>query len=309
VCWGESVKTRAATKKPDQPAKPEDGAGDDDPVLDADPFADRDPDADADAASAPDPVAEAASDTGAPVTEERSFRGNDTCDRVLERFTPMKALRKFEGLDEAKLEEMGLTAPESSLTVTTDKGERTFDVGERSYGNNDYYVIERATQTVYLIESRMIGDLKGGHTRLMQRDLQTFEKAEVETAVVASGQVVREFTQVNRDDKANAYWADSADQTRTNDAADAWLDKAFRLRALEYYPDSPTALQPAFRIVLLDAGKEIGSMELGTARDADGEEIYVARTANTVAWVKVSDTTASRMIEDLAGVLATGAAE
>ncbi len=288
-CWGDTRKTRNAPRKPPTPPKPEE---------DADAAADDDS---AEGESAAEPVEEPEPEK---ISEEKSFRGNETCDRVLERFTPMKALRQFEELGEEKIAEMGLDEPEASLTVSTEKGERIFDVGDRSYGNSDYYLRDRETAAVYLVESRMIGDMKGGHTRLMERDVHAFDKAEVETAAITDGQGTRLFTQQNRDDSKNAYWADPADTSRTADAADAWLDQVLRLRAVEYYTDQPGNLQPAVRVGFHDGGKELGWMELGSGLDPQGEAVHVARSSNTVEWVKVSENAAVKIIDGLGEVLA-----
>ena len=283
-CWGDTRKVRKAPRKPPTPPMPEeDAAADDDSA------------ADESAEAEPEPEK---------ITEEKSFRGNETCDRVLERFTPMKALREFSELGEEKIAEMGLDEPEATLTVTTDKGDRIFDVGDRSYGNSDYYLRDRESSAVYLVESRMIGDMKGGHTRLMERDVHAFDKADVETAAITDGQGSRIFVQQNRDDSKNAYWADPADTTRTADAADAWMDQVLRLRAVEYYKDQPGDLQPLVRVGFHDAGKELGWMELGTGLDPLGEPVHVARSSNTVEWVKVSENAAVKIIDGLGEVLA-----
>ena len=270
-CWGETRKTRDAPRKRDK-VPPALAAGDDDDSA----------------------AAEAAPER---ITTEKAFRGNETCDKVLGRFSPMRALRVFEDVSADKIAEMELEESEATLSVTSDKGERVFDVGGRCYGSNNYYLREHDSGRILLVESRLIGDIKGGSTRLMENSLQTYKKDEVERAVVASGTASREFLHQNRDDSKLAFWADTAEPNRTHDAADAWLDRVFRLRALEYFAEPPTGLAPAARVQFMDAGREIGFMEFATAVDEIGEPIHVVRTENTIEWVKISD----RMGEETVG--------
>ncbi len=270
-CWGETRKTRDAPKRRDH-VPPALAAGDDD---------------DSAAAEAPPER----------ITTEKAFRGNETCDKVLGRFAPMRALRVFEKISAEKTAEMGLDESEATLSVTTDKGERVFDVGARCYGSNNYYLQEHGSGHVLLVESRMIGDIKGGSTRLMENSLQTYGKDEVERAVVTAGPATREFLHQNRDDSKLAFWADAAEPNRTHDAADAWLDRVFRLRALEYFAEPPQRLALVVRVQFLDAGRELGFMEIATAVDEEGQPLHLIRTENTIEWVKVSD----RMGEETVG--------
>ncbi len=278
-CWGETRKTRDAPKRPEDKVPPALAAGDDD-----------------DSADQPEPEPER-------ITTEKAFRGNETCDKVLGRFAPMRALRVFGDLSADKIAEMELDEPEASLAITSAKGERVFDVGGRCYGSNNYYLRERDTGRVLLVEARMIGDIKGGSTRLMESQLQTFKKDEVERAVVATASGSREFLHQNRDDTKLAFWADASEPNRTADAADAWLDRIFRMRALQYFGAPPQGLAPAARVSFLDRDSEIGFAEIGTAEGEDGQTIFVVRTENTMEWVKVSDRMGEETVEQVGEVV------
>jgi len=276
VCWGTTRRVKDAPKKPPMPPR-----GDDDS-------------AEAEESEPAEPER---------ITEHKSFRGNETCDKVADRFAPMKALREFEEVTEEKLAEMELVETEATLEVTSDKGGKTFDIGGRAYGSNDYYLREREAGTVYLVESRMIGDIKGGHNRLMERSLQAFKVEEIDRAVLQAETGAREFQQMNRDDRKAAFWADPADTTRAADAADAWIAKVIRLRATDYLEGDPEGLQTAVRVGFTDAGRDMGWIEVGTALGDDGETIYVARSGHSVAWVTVSEHTAADVVEGLAEVI------
>lgn len=276
-CWGETRKIRDAPKRPGE-VPPALASGDDDDSAAVEADAER-------------------------ITTEKAFRGNETCDKVLGRFTPMRALRVFEDVSADKITEMELDEPEASLAITSDKGERGFDVGGRCYGSNNYYLRERDTGRILLVEARMIGDIKGGSTRLMESQLQTFKKDEVERAVVATAADSREFLHQNRDDTKLAFWADASEPNRTADAADAWLDRIFRMRALEYFGAPPQGLVPAARVVFFDRDGELGFAEIGTAVGDDGEPIHVARTDNTIEWVKVSDRMGEETVEQIGAVV------
>jgi len=274
-CWGQMRKVKDAPKKP---PKRKDDAGDDD-------------------------SAEETAEEPERIVTDKSFRGNETCDKVLARFAPMKALRVFEDLSEEKLAEMELAEPVASLTVASTKGERIYDVGGRCYGSNDYYLREQETGRVLLVESRMIGDIKGGSTRLMESKLQPFKKDEIERAVVSTTEGQQEFVQQNRDDSKAAFWSTVDEPAKTSDAADTWLDRILRLRALSYFPEPPTGVQSLVRIRFMDGDKEIGWAEFGTAAGEEGEDLYVARTGNTIEWVKISDRMGADTIEEIGEVM------
>ena len=279
-CWGQMRKIKDAPRKP--PRKP--------PQLGEDPGDD-------------DSAAEVEDEEPERIVTDKSFRGNETCDKVLARFAPMKALRVFEDLSEEKIAEMELAQPEASLTVTSTKGERVYDVGGRCYGSNDYYLREQGSGRVLLVESRMIGDIKGGSTRLMESKLQPFKKDEIERAEVSTTEGQREFVQQNRDDSKAAFWSTADEPAKTADAADTWLDRILRLRALSYFSEPPAGLLSAVRIRFVDGDQEIGWVEFGSALDEEGETIYVARTGNTIEWVKISDRMGADTIEEIGGMM------
>ncbi len=280
ICWGDTFKRKDAPKKPEPPS-PMPLAGDDDSAEPADGEVEPEPEK---------------------IEESKSFRGNQTCDKILARFAPMRAIREFEQLTDEKLTEMELTEPSATLAVTTARGERTFEVGGRSYGTNDYYLRDQASGVVYLVESRLVADIKGGSTRLMERSLHAFKKEDVERAVVVVEGQQGAFVQLNRDDSKTAVWAAADDTSRAHDGADAWLDKVLRLRALEYYTDPLAALEPQARVEFASLDGPLGWMEFGTAVDGEGEPIHVARSSTSIAWVKVSDTMGGDVLEGLSAV-------
>ena len=197
---------------------------------------------------------------------------------------------------------MELTEPTASLSITTTRGERTFDVGGRSYGTNDYYLRDQASGVVYLVESRLVADIKGGSTRLMERQLHAFKKEDVERATLLAGTDQGAFVQMNRDDTKSSFWASADDTSRAHDAADTWLDRVLRLRALQYFAEPPGGLAPAVHVEFADPDGSLGWMEYGTARSDEGKPIHVARSSHTVAWVEVSDTMGADVLEGLGEV-------
>ena len=288
IYWGETWRLKDAPRKPDRKSPlvkamegDDDSAGGDDDSAEP---------------------AEAEPEEPVKIEETKSFRGNATCDKILARFSPMKAVREFEALSDEKIAEMELAETTATLSVTTTRGERSFDVGGRSYGTNDYYLRDRASGSVYLVESRLVADIKGGSTRLMERQLHAFKKEDVERAAILAGTDQGAFVQMNRDDTKSSFWASADDTSRSHDAADTWLDRVLRLRALEYFAEPPAGLAPAVRVEFADPDGALGWMELGTARGDEGKPIYVASSSHTVAWVEVSDTMGADVLEGLGEV-------
>ncbi|MDP7114245.1 MAG: DUF4340 domain-containing protein [Myxococcota bacterium] len=280
ICWGDTRKLSVAPRTPDKvpPVLNPEGEGDDDSA---------------------EPASEEPEEEPEKIEEIKSFRGNKTCDKILGRFAPMKAIREFELLTDEKLAEMELTEPVATLKVTTARGERSFEVGGRSYGTNDYYLRDASSGSVFLVESRVIADIKGGSTRLMERSVFDFKKEDAESAQVAVGSNRGSFVQLNRDDSKTAFWAAADDTSRAHDAADTLLNKALRLRALSYLTNTPAGLQPMARVEFAGVDESLGWLEIGMTVDSEGAPIHVVRSSHTSAWVEVSDTMGADVVDGL----------
>ncbi len=245
----------------------------------------------------------------------KEFPGNDQATKLIDSFSPLKALRQFGKLDAETLTGMGLDEPDAVLVVEGASRSVELAVGSKAYGSSDTYVMDRGSNTVYLISSKVVGPLRGAESRLIERNLYPFEATDVATATVrsASGQEVAASHQ-GRHDKDNAFWADPADVSTVDTGLDAFLDKVFQVRASTYLAEDERVaeadVEPLFQVAFAGDAGALGALELARVVDAErskGDEpvyTYYARADRTRGqWVKVSRSSGTELADALPGLL------
>lgn len=236
---------------------------------------------------------------------ERTVRGNEGADKLVDKFTPLRATRALGALGADKLKEFGLDAPKKKLLVTARGGQSTFLVGNSPYGVSDPYVKDDKDSKVYVLGGGVLSDLDGAATRLVDRTLHQFLPSEFDAISVAAAGKKRELVQVNPE-SAGAKLAGKSNPSKPDDLAKNWHDKVWRLVATEVlgHGEDPASGAPqlAARLDYSFRGKSRGYIELarvtppakpeGTPPGAPppGNEIYV-RTEHTAGWVKVPSST------------------
>ncbi len=244
----------------------------------------------------------------------KEFPGNDQATKLVDSFSPLKALRQFGKLDADTLAGMGLDEPGAVLVVEGASRSVELAVGSKAYGSSDTYVMDRASNTVYLISSKVVGPLRGAESRLIERNLHPFEATEVATATVraASGQEVA-ASHEGRHDKDNAFWADPADLSTVDTGLDAFLDTVFQVRASTYLAEDERVgeadVEPLFQVAFQGDAGALGKLELARVVDAErskGDEPvydYYARADRTRGqWVKVSRSSGTELADAMAGL-------
>jgi hypothetical protein len=245
----------------------------------------------------------------------KSFPGNAQARKLAASLSPLKALRRFDGLDDDALEQMGLKDPNGTLTITDRAGKSaSFQVGSKAYGSNDTYLRVVGKNTVYLVSSKVLGPLRGAETRLMERDIFGFDEDEATKATVGTGVASAEFLHQGRHDKANAFWARPDDLETRDTPAQGFVEKLFQLRATSYPTEdekpSEADLETVFTVQIEREDADDGTLSLARAvdevRSKDDETVWIwwARTHRTRdQWVKVSRSTAGDLAEQVIGLL------
>jgi hypothetical protein len=244
--------------------------------------------------------------------ELRSFPGGKQVTELAERFTPLIALRRFDGLDAETITEMGLDETTSSLSVTSVSGKNlNLTIWAKAYGSSDTYARD-ADGTVYLLSSKVLGALRSAESRLMERNLLGFEAIEISEATLESPDGrKRPLRHEGMHDEANAYWADP-NNPDDHDAEDSFMEKLFQLRATAFPKDDEHLEDERVETVLRARfpGDDQPYLELGRVEDnkrsREGEPAYNwhARTHLTRdIWVKVSRNSANELSDNLDKVL------
>jgi len=238
----------------------------------------------------------------------RSFPGGKQVKELAARFAPLRAMRRFDDLGPESLEEMGLSEPEASLSVTSATGKTLeLQVGSKAYGSSDTYVRNEQSGTVYLLNSKVLGPLRSAESRLMERKILGFPAVDAkEATLVAAAGSSRTLSHQGTHDEDNAYWADPASADELDTTLDGFMKKIFQLRATAYPKDDERlaneSVESLFRISFSggrDRHVELGRV-LNEKRSKADEPAYDwhARTHLTRdLWVKVSRT-AGRELSD-----------
>ncbi len=297
-----TTKTKIRNKRPPQAKKADAGAADTPPDLTGD----------GDAGVLSDGAAASKATPGkqtAPAYREDviRFAANDVFDEILAKLAPLKAVRRLGKIQENRLEDFELHEPKSTLTLNLKRGPRVLNVGGRTFGGGDHYVLDEQNGEVYLLESKLIRDLNMARTRLIQRDLHRFDISEAVSVKVSSGdrQIVIEHR--NRLNERDATWSPAQGTKGSGELHTNWMQQLSRLRALSYLKEDEIPAEAGssmlMRLEYLDVkGDSLGFIQI--IRRGSESSDYLGKSEATGSWVRISHTLAEQLIDDLEEVLA-----
>jgi hypothetical protein len=223
----------------------------------------------------------------APTTPERELRGNETAQKLYERFAPLRASRALGTLSDDKLKELGLADSKRKLEVTAGGTRYAFKIGTPASGLSTPYLQNEADGKVYLLGGTVLGDLESASSRLIDRRFHDFKPNEVDTLTVKAADKQREFEFSAGELGQNAKLTPKAAPDKPDDFAKNWHDRIWRLIPVDLLGkgEQPAAGDPKV-VVRVDygfKGKPRGYVELGQAGPSD---LY-ARSEFSAGWVKV----------------------
>jgi hypothetical protein len=246
------------------------------------------------------------------VTTVKEYRGNDAASELLGLFGPLKALRALGSIDDAKAKELGLTDSKKALTVNAKGLSYKFVIGGTSYGSGDYYVRDSQGQ-VFLLSQRIVADFEFSESRLMERRLHRFERADFDRVEVKVGDKTRTFVQGSRQNPQGFFFAEAATPDKRDESIKNWMDKLLRVAISDYVAqgEEPAMAAPAstmsgaaktgelLTVRFFDGRKEIGNAVLSRYLNAKtNQPEYFARTETSVALVRLLAATAESVIRD-----------
>lgn len=234
----------------------------------------------------------------------RGFVGNDKVEELLKSFAPFSALRSLGPVAPDKLENIKLKKPEKKLSLKLKGSEKLFEIGDRTYGSRDHYVRPVSGKEVYLVESKVLGDLEYPESRFMQRNLRKADMQDVQALEVTAGGKTRRFLHQNRLAKAEAYWATDTNPEQQNETVGNWVSKLDTL-SVRNYLEAEDPLKDATLVLELawidpgDKKTETLSLYRRKAEKGDAEDYYSVGTATKLP-VEVTRSVAEQLERDLA---------
>lgn len=257
--------------------------------------------ADKEEVKAPHPGADAGTPEPGKRTTSR-FIGVKAADELVQKLAPFSALRRIGPFEPGRAEEFGLDKPEGTLKVKVGGTEQTLVLGSATPGGQERYAKHGASNTVYAVDGDIAQNLLSAESRLLEREFHGFTDAEVTRVRVTRSGKSREFVPVA---EKKGSWAEAATPTKADQTIANWLGKVERLRVAEYVEKPAQPLTPeslVTRIEYFGGSKALGQLELYAVPGEKGNE-YLARTEYTRWYVKVANSTAEQVDQDLAGML------
>lgn len=235
-------------------------------------------------------------------TTTASFKAGTAGDQLVEDLAPFRVVRRLE-VPADRLAEFGFGDPEtppSKLTLTAVDGRSLeLEVGSSGYGRRNVYVRNAEDGQIYVAKKTVVDPLERADTRLPDKRLFGFERADVERVTIATGELSLPLVQRNREDAAAARWT-GPDSDEPRESAQNWLDKVFRLRATEYVPEAGKTLDLAFSVKFSPEDDEPLVLQVFRGAGDDGEPAFFAKSEFTRGLVKLSAPIATDIVEDLA---------
>ena len=247
------------------------------------------------------PQAETASEQ---TTKEEHFIGVTEANELLGNLASLSAIRSFGSVTPDKLEDFALTGEETgTLTVEFDTGTRELLFGGRTPGGGDFYVQDKASGSVYVVNGDVRRDVELADTRLMERELLTEGEGQVvEKVVLTHGDKARAIV---RSKEHASFWTDESTPAEKDETLTNWMKKFERLRVNEYIQGEPEAYEPLVMATFQSAeGEQLGRIEFGKQQlTGDDEPRFLARSPQTRWWGVVLTSSGSQLAQDLPTVL------
>lgn len=212
----------------------------------------------------------------------KEFRGNDNAEGLLSAFEPLMALRELDP-NSASPEVFGFEEPSGEITVSRSGGEVKLVLGGETYGSRDRYA--KQGERLLLLDSTAIKPLQFAASRTIERRVQPWAEADLDTITVKNAKGELELTQKNKADRKAAFWTrNGAD---ADDVANSWVAKATRGRADQHGEASDIDGLSSVLTITLVNGADNHVLEF--FKNAD-EDVYVRSDfLRGIAKLKTSD--------------------
>jgi hypothetical protein len=220
-----------------------------------------------------------------PAVPDREVKANDNAERLLEKFSPMRAARALGKLGDDKLKELGLADTPRKLEVKVRGRTHAFTISQAGQGAP--YLRNVQDGRVYLAQSALVSDLDSAQARLAERRPHTFKLAEVDGLTVSASGKQRSLSQTVTEQGVLQKVSPAATPDKPDDFAKNWLEKVWRIFPTELLGkgEEPPSGAPEVqaKVEYLSKGKSKGFIELARS----GNDTFV-RTENMLGWAKAT---------------------
>jgi hypothetical protein len=247
-------------------------------------------------------IAMPAGHPGVPVKiPQRLVRGNESAERLFERFAPLRATRALGVLDKSKLKDLGLDTTKKKIEVVGRGTKRTYALAPAPAGGTDPYIRDEADNRVYIIPRTILSDLQSASTNLVERRMHPFKIEEVDRIVVSAGGKKKEYEATRIGDLPGVRLALAGSGGKADETAKNWHDRIWNLFPADVFgkgeqPKEGTP-RPALRVEYFARGRSLGWLELAltggappanesTAAPPRPDAAY-ARSEFTLGWMKM----------------------
>lgn len=228
-----------------------------------------------------------------------AFKAGAKGQDLLDKLSPMLAIRKLELDTPDKIEKAGLDHPTTFLEITR-KGRTTrLEIGGEVYGTRDRYVRNPETGEVFLVADEVLRPLKYARTRLPDRTLWSFDKKDVATVLIenAKGESLEVEHKNPQDPKAES-WVEASNPDEANEQLETWMDKAIKLKGTSYAKqgEEPQDLQLRFKLTLRDEKGNSETLEVFQEGDKGN---WWGRSEHTRGLIKLLRGPTSSLADDV----------
>ena len=231
--------------------------------------------------------------------QNKEFKAGENGDKLLRSLSPFIGIRKL-NVDDSKLEELGLSDTQTSISITRGENTRIFDVGAEAYGTKDYYIRDQKSSEIFLVDDRKLTPILKARTNLPDRSLWSQKPPQAVSAVITFEDQKLFLEHSNWQDKSNAKWIQRDGSESDTTQLETWLGKFFRLSSSRYQSEADELdnLEKRFSIQLTWEDGQSQTLEI-----FQQDKAWWARSEHTRRKVKVTGNTLSALYEDLPGVM------
>ncbi len=234
------------------------------------------------------------------------FRAADSPDaNVVSLLSPLRAVRDLGVVAQENLGEYGLIQSAITLEIELQNGERqpVYQIGIRNFGTRYYFIKDKLTGNVYLVDGSILDVMAQAKTRLFERNLLGSEVASANRIDVKlkgkKGLVTYTVSKDGFDPQGEVSWQfkggkDASANTKVN----TWIDKISKLYGVKYTTITPSS-PPVFEMTYYLGDKVLETLQIYKHREGE-QDIYLARSHHTQASVEINQTRMAQIEGDLA---------
>jgi hypothetical protein len=224
--------------------------------------------------------------------------------KLADKLGELRAARDLGKIDDAKAAELGLTAPDTRVTISVRGEEHTLEVGISAPGDTDRYVRDAASRGIYVVDAEPFRDLEAGEHTLVEKDLHDVAaNPDPDRIVVVHGGKRRSL--VRRGTAQKRFFADPETPETNDETATTWMAKVDRLRATDFITgDPPNPSGDKLRIEYDKGRDSIGFLEVVKSTPGPGNEgdVFI-RTERTRLWARVSKGLGDQVLGDVGSIV------